>query len=95
MSYRVFVDDNFHYMDETERYSGGAFETWEEAVAHCKAIVDQWLLELYEPGMTAQQLLARYKTFGEDPFIVCHARCPPFSAWTYAEERSQAICKAT
>jgi hypothetical protein len=31
--YEVYVDDNFHFLDESERYRLGAFETCEEAVA--------------------------------------------------------------
>lgn len=34
--YEVYVDDNFHFMDESERYKLGAFETCEEAIAACK-----------------------------------------------------------
>jgi hypothetical protein len=39
--YRVFVDDNFHYMDPDERYELGSFEDCESAVAACKRIVDE------------------------------------------------------
>ena len=34
----VFVDDNFHFMNEDERYSAGTFDTYEEAVANTKTI---------------------------------------------------------
>jgi hypothetical protein len=34
------VDDNFHYMDQDERYEHGIFSTVDEAIAACKAIVD-------------------------------------------------------
>lgn len=30
--YKVMVDDNFHYMDESERYELGIFPTAEEAI---------------------------------------------------------------
>ena len=33
MNYTVFVDDNFHYADEDERYKLGAFDTLDEAIA--------------------------------------------------------------
>ena len=29
MTYKVFVDDNFHYMDESERYALGEYATLE------------------------------------------------------------------
>jgi hypothetical protein len=41
--YRVMVDDNFHYMDEDERFEHGSFPTAEEAIAACKRIVDEIL----------------------------------------------------
>jgi len=53
MRYRVLVDDNFHYMDESERYELGKFKTLEAAVAACKRIVDEFLISNYRPDMTA------------------------------------------
>jgi len=89
MKYEVFVDDNFHYMDEDERYKLGEFDTEEEAVAACKEIVDKFLLFNYKPGMTAEELYSHYTDFGEDPFV----RPGSFSAWTYAKERCPEICR--
>ena len=34
--YKVMVDDNFHHMDEDERYQHGVFLTAEEAISACK-----------------------------------------------------------
>ena len=42
-TYTVFVDDNFHYMDESERYKLGEFADCASAVAACKQIVDEFL----------------------------------------------------
>lgn len=67
--FEVFVDDNFHYMDEDERYSGGEFDYYEEAIEYCKGIVDNFLRECYKPGMKADDLYDHYLHFGEDPFI--------------------------
>jgi len=50
MSYKVFVDDNFHYMDKDERYFLGEFDTAEAAVAACQKVVNEWLEEHYKPG---------------------------------------------
>jgi hypothetical protein len=36
--YVVFVDDNFHHMDESERYKLGEFSSCEEATEACKKI---------------------------------------------------------
>jgi len=41
-NYTVFVDDNFHYMDESERYKLGDFPDCASAVAACKKIVDEF-----------------------------------------------------
>ena len=68
-SYEVLVDDNYHYMDENERYSAGVFQTYGEALWHAKRIVDKSLLDLYEPGKSVADLIASYVLFGEDPWI--------------------------
>ncbi len=79
--YIVYVDDNFHYMDEEERYKLGEFDTPEAAIQACRRIVDDFLLANYRPGQTAEKLNELYRTFGEDPW------CPlvTSSAWGYAE----------
>ena len=92
-AYRVFIDDNFHYMDEEYRYQQGAYGDWESAVAVCKRIVDDFLQQNYKPGMKSQELWQQYRDFGEDPFILgpgTDARA--FSAWNYARDRCKEIC---
>lgn len=91
-SYQVFVDDNYHHMDEEERYKHGEFATFEEALTACKTIVDECLQSMYKEGMTAGQLYAVYTGFGEDPFIVGESVPFRFSAWDYAKERCSQIC---
>lgn len=91
-SYEVFVDDNFHYMDEDERYSAGVFQTYGEALRHAKRIVDKSLHELHETGKSADDLMASYVSFGQDPWI----RPTPqgterFSARAYAPQRANEI----
>jgi hypothetical protein len=93
--YRVMVDDNFHYQDVDERWEQGTYETLEEALAACRAIVDQSLKEEYKPGMSAEALYGRYTSFGADPFIVVLDGADDsatFSAWSYAKERCGIIC---
>jgi hypothetical protein len=94
MAFRVLVDDNFHHMDESERYQHGTFATEGEAVAAAKKIVDEWLSREYKPGMTARQLYDKYTSFGDDPFISSTDDKPvEFSAWNYAKERCAEICR--
>lgn len=90
--YTVFVDDNFHHMDEEHRYKLGEFEDCESAIAACVRIVDDFLLANYQAGVaSAEALYQQYVSFGEDPFIVPSADCP-FSAWEYAKKRCAEIC---
>ena len=91
MSYQVFVDDNFHYMDESERYQLGDFDSLDAAVAACKRIVDEFLLSNHRPGMTSDALMAQYTLYGEDPFVCPGDGTVPFSARDYASERVRAI----
>lgn len=93
MAYTVFVADNYHYMDEDERYELGTFETLEAAIEACRKIVDEYLAGAHKPGMTARELFENYTTFGEDPYVVSSAVIGvPFSAWDYARQRCDEIC---
>lgn len=92
--YIVGVDDNYHYLDESERYNAACFNTYEDAVEYCKALVDKELMHLFRPGMTAEVLYDYYMDFGEDPFIRTDEDIENyFSAWDYAKEKSKEICK--
>jgi hypothetical protein len=96
--YKVMVDDNFHYMDESERYEFGSYATLEEAVAVCRRLVDESLAESHRPGMTTDELCAHYASFGDDPFIIAPPEAEKgvlFSARNYAHERAQAICRTS
>jgi hypothetical protein len=90
--YTVYVDDNFHYMDESERYTLGAYADCETAIERCKEIVDEFLVSKRETGMTAEGLYEIYTSFGEDPWISGPDSTCKFSAWTYARQRCQELC---
>ncbi len=91
-AYELFVDDNYHYLDEESRYSAGTFDSYEEALAKAKAIVDEFLQQSFVPGMRSRELFKIYIGFGEDPFIVPSGDSR-FSAWEYARERSRELCR--
>lgn len=92
--FEVFVDDNFHYMDESERYRLGAFPTCETAIEACRRIVDECLTWAYRPGMSLGELWQTYSMFGEDPFVMPPAGVAcTFSAWEYARERCREMCE--
>jgi hypothetical protein len=88
MTYKVFVDDNFHHMDEGKRYPAGEFETAEQALAKCHAIVEESLESCRQPGMTPKEVFSNYCAFGDDPWIPG----VEFSAWTYAKQLSAEMC---
>jgi hypothetical protein len=90
--YKVLINDNAHYMDESERADHGVFANANEAVAACKEIVDDDLNAMWKPGMTAKELYRLYVGFGPDPFVVPLNPNDPdveFSAWTYAKEQCE------
>jgi hypothetical protein len=93
MSYTVWIDDNFHYMEAEHRRRDSEWEDAEAAEQRCRSIVDDYLQSAHQPGMTWRQLFDSYTTFGEDPWIATpDGDQPAFSAWDYARERCQALC---
>lgn len=96
MPFKVLVDDNFHYMNEAERYELGIYQTLDAAIHAARSVVEEYLLSVYEPGMTTDTLLGTYLFFGEDPFIVATDPGPSgilFSARDYARHRAEEICR--
>ena len=91
--YKVVVADNYHYMDESEHYVLGFFETGGEALAAAKRIVDEFLNEGAPKAASADELYKGYVGFGEDPFIVPIGKAPrvAFSAWRYAKARCEEL----
>jgi hypothetical protein len=93
MKYRVLVDDNFHYMDESERFELGSYATLEAALEAAKGVVDAFLASEFKPGMSAEQLYKLYMTFGDDAFVIGPEQSViKFSAWEYARERCEELC---
>ena len=85
--YTVFVDDNFHYMDESERYKLGEFDDCASAIAACQRVVDE---SLAASSGGPDDALATYVMFGDDPFIVTDDPDCKFSARDYARQRFEA-----
>lgn len=90
-TYNVVVASNFHYMDQSEHYAAGVFESADDALRLARKIVDE-SLPAYQPGMTADQMFDAYKAFGEDPFIVPATDTSRFSAWEYAAQLCKEMC---
>jgi hypothetical protein len=87
MKYVVYVDDNFHHGDESERYKLGEFGTREEAVAACRAKVDGYFERIEKGKHSFKELWEGYMLYGEDPFISNDDPKARFSAWGYAKQR--------
>lgn len=93
-NYKVLINDNAHYMDESERTDHGVFATADKAIAACKEIVDDDLRAMWKPGTTAKELYKLYVAFGPDPFVVPlnpNDTGVEFSAWMYAKERCKEL----
>lgn len=93
--YKVYVDDNFHYMDEESRLTLGKYATLEEALVVCRKIVDGNLTDFYKPKISARKLYDKYKTFGDDPWIFGEPEGMHFSAWDYAKKRCSELTNKT
>jgi hypothetical protein len=93
-TYRVYVDDNFHYMDESERYAHGEFSSCESAIDACKRIVDEFFRSYDLKSATPEYLWQQYAFFGEDPFFVSTDADCRFSAREYASKRCRELTGA-
>lgn len=87
MPYKVFIDDNFHYMDEGERIHHGEFPTADEAIAAVKKIVDDEFEHLRSSGVADDEVMSMFVQFGPDPFIVSDHESISFSAREYARAK--------
>ena len=81
----------------TQTREVGQFETQEEAIVASKKMIDASLLHEFKTGMSAQQLLIWYQSFGEVPFIFGDPghtmSAKGFNHLQYAKERCVEICK--
>jgi len=93
--FHLRVYDNFHYMDESEAYDHGQYNTYEEALIAAKAIVDEFFELNWRSGITSDDLIVQYYLYGEDPIILPneHGKHESFSAQTYADIIAEEICR--
>ena len=91
-TFTVLIDDNYHFMDEDERATGPSFATYGEAVSWCQTFLERHLEELAKPGMSAADLIAGYRSFGDDPWITPEPEGTHFSAWDFVEEIAERVC---
>jgi hypothetical protein len=93
--FHLRVYDNFHYMDESEAYNHGQFDTYEDALIAAKAIVDEFFEHNWKSGVTPDYLNVQYCLYGEDPIILPneHGKLESFSARTYSYISAVEICR--
>jgi len=89
--FKVYIDDNFHCMQEDYRCEHGEYNTYEEAVEECKKIIEKNFKYYYKPGASAEEMLENYKFQGDDPFVVPEPEGKHFSAWDYADRRAEEL----
>lgn len=81
----VKVYDNFHYMDESATSTRGPYASADAALTAARDIVENSLYECLAAGNSAEELIKRYRMFGDDP-VVLGPDAPDFSAWGYVDE---------
>jgi hypothetical protein len=79
-------------MDQSEEYNSGTYDTYEEAVAKCKAILDDFLESAYQQGETAERLYGTYVMYGETP-LIWGENLGTFDSNEYAKEQCVKIAK--
>jgi hypothetical protein len=87
-TFTVLVDDNFHFMNEDERWTAGTYGSLREALDECLQIVGQDLRQGYRADITATDLYESYTMMGDDPSISGPMKTV-FSAWNYAKELAE------
>lgn len=92
LKYHVFIDENFHFMDESERYSSGDFDSYSEAVDKCKEIIDEFLESAITANDTSESLYMCWLMYGENPFIAGGVE-DMFSASQYTEQRCKELTR--
>lgn len=58
-----------HYMDTSARLFAGSFATEKEAQEKCAEVLAETLFNLYEPGISEEDLVKKWWSFGDDPWI--------------------------
>ena len=68
--FKVFVDDNWQFMDDSERYTLGEYKTYEEAVEACKVFINESLEEALDDESKGNLgIYGRFCLAGDDPWI--------------------------
>ena len=88
-TYKVWIDDNFHFMDENERLFHGEFSSPTQAILACQKIVDADVESITKDETDPDKAYESYVCFGDDPWI----EGIDFSAFEYAKLKIQEVLK--
>ena len=66
-TYKVWIDDNFHFMNENERFFHGEFDTPTQSIVASQKIVDDNIESIKEQETDPDKAYERYVCFGDDP----------------------------
>ena len=88
-TYKVWIDDNFHFMNEDERGFHGEFDTPTQAIVACQKIVDANIESITENETDPDKAYESYTCFADDPWI----EGVEFSAFEYAKIKIQEVLK--
>jgi hypothetical protein len=92
--FECYIDDNYHYQDESHRTRGPSFGSYDAAVRWAQGIVHGSLCDMWEPGMSPEELMARYRMFGDDPWIKpVPTGERPWSGRDYAASMAESVCR--
>ncbi len=91
MAFQITCIDNFSAPSDGASSAGRTFDCYEDAVAHCKRVIDSFLEDNYKPGMSAEELWHFFAMFGEDA-SVSTGTGEAFSGWDYANHRCALLC---
>lgn len=91
MRYGISYLDMYDY---GESWSGPEFTTANDALAHAKGVLDDFLQGALTAGMTAEELHGQFMMFGEDVVIAPMDGAPSlnFSGRDYVRQRSEELC---
>ena len=88
-TYKVWIDDHFHFMDQDERVFHGEFGTPTQAIVACQKIVDANIDSITERETDPDKAYESYICFGDDPWI----QDVEFSASEYAKIKIKEVLK--
>ena len=95
--FTVYIDDFFHSPDVDGEYriTDREYNTNKKAVCRCREIVEGFIINTYEPGMTDGDMIRKNYFYGVDPFVSPTPKGEHFSARDYASKRIAEITKST